>query len=97
MQNFYLDENLRSIIESVWNTYNKFSVQCSKATIFKDGSWEAVIPEYIRRMYRQNVEDYEKERKEDDDIIDDEPDEIIKYELPLLHEFDVEEYVELLE
>jgi hypothetical protein len=48
-------------------------------------------------MYRQNVEDYEKGRKEDDDIIDDEPDEIIRYELPLLHEFDVEEYVELLE
>lgn len=87
-----MDQDLRKIIDVVWNTYNKFSVQCSKAAIFKDGSWEAILPEYIKRMYRGNLQDYESKQKliEDDyaDVID-EPDEIVKFDLPLLHEFDI--------
>lgn len=96
LQSFYMDEDLRKIIEVIWNTYNKFSIQCMKAAIFKDGSWEAVIPEYIKRMYRQNVEEYENKLHSVDDDIVDEPDEIIKFDLPLLHEFDIQEYAELL-
>ncbi|CAK61192.1 unnamed protein product (macronuclear) [Paramecium tetraurelia] len=95
LQGFYMDEDMRKINEVIWNTYNKFSIQCSKAAIFKDGSWEAVLPEYLKRMYRKNVEDYDA-KQNDDDLID-QPDEILKFELPLLHEFDVQEYAELLE
>ncbi|CAK64998.1 unnamed protein product (macronuclear) [Paramecium tetraurelia] len=95
IKGFYLDEDIRKINDVIWNTYNKFNIQSSKVAVFEDGSQEAVLPEYSIRMYCQNVE--EQEVKQDDDNFIDQPKEIMKFQLPLLPEFEAQEYAELLE
>lgn len=57
--------------------------------IFSDGSWEPVLPEYVKRLYKKMVSDKDTVIELPEDV----PEEITTYgEFPMLDEFDVEEY-----
>lgn len=68
------------------------NVQCLKVAIFKDGSWEPVLPEYIKRIYKKTYHE-----PVFNDEIHEEPNEVIRYEdFPMLEDFSPEEYAILL-
>jgi len=70
-------------LHRIWEKYNKFTIQCSKVAVFKDGTWEPVLPEYLKRLFKKVYD--EKIIPKLDDEIDAEPNEIIRYDdFPML-------------
>ncbi len=50
---FFKDEELGRMIAKVWKKYNKHDkIICNKVAIFKNGEWEPILPEYIKKLER---------------------------------------------
>ncbi|KAL4496992.1 hypothetical protein ABPG72_002148 [Tetrahymena utriculariae] len=65
---FIFDQALEGIIQDVWKHFNKESkLICEKVKIFRNGTWEPILPAYIKNLelkLRQQLEGDEiKERK----------------------------------
>lgn len=57
LQYFYRDITLQRMINKIWEQYNHENhVICSKVSIFRNGEWEPVLPEYIKRLHHQQTQ-----------------------------------------
>lgn len=97
LRGFFFDLTLSKIIEEVWRSYNRVSLQCKEVTFLRNGFWEPNLPEYLKLLERNLAKTRKKPRiisnVEDFAVI--KPARAAKTRLGDFAEFSLEDYKEM--